>query len=164
MHNRFEKGLWLSRYIVIFTVILSILSSLSLILIASWDIIEAITIYNPLFASGVEDNNQFLFKIISSIDLFLIGIVLLIFGFGVYELFVSEIDFAKARFMESTLQIKNLDQLKNKIIKVIIIVLIVKYFEKILKLSQNFNTSLDILFFSISILCICFGYFLINKK
>ena len=151
MHNKFEKGLWLSRYIVIFTVILSILSSLSLILIASWDIIEAITIYNPLFASGVEDNNQFLFKIISSIDLFLIGIVLLIFGFGVYELFVSEIDFAKARFIESTLQIKNLDQLKNKIIKVIIIVLIVKYFEKILKLSQNFNSSLDILFFSISI-------------
>ena len=149
MHNKFEKGLWLSRYIVIFTVILSILSSLSLILIASWDIIEAITIYNPLFASGVEDNNQFLFKIISSIDLFLIGIVLLIFGFGVYELFVSEIDFAKARFIESTLQIKNLDQLKNKIIKVIIIVLIVKYFEKILKLSQNFNSSLDILFFSI---------------
>ena len=164
MHNKFEKGLWLSRYIVIFTVILSILSSLSLILIASWDIIEAITIYNPLFASGVEDNNQFLLKIISSIDLFLIGIVLLIFGFGVYELFVSEIDFAKARFMESTLQIKNLDQLKNKIIKIIIIVLIVKYFEKILKLSQNFNTSLDILFFSISILCICFGYFLIDKK
>lgn len=164
MHNNFEKGLWFSRYIVIFTVILSILSSLSLILIASWDIIEAIIIYNPLFASGVEDNNQFLFKIISSIDLFLIGIVLLIFGFGVYELFVSEIDFAKARFMESTLQIKNLDQLKNKIIKVIIIVLIVKYFEKILKLSQNFNTSLDILFFSVSILCICFGYFLINKK
>jgi uncharacterized membrane protein YqhA len=164
MHNRFEKGLWLSRYIVIFTVILSILSSLSLILIASWDIVEAIAIYNPLFASGVEDNNQFLFKIISSIDLFLIGIVLLIFGFGVYELFVSEIDFAKARFMESTLQIKNLDQLKNKIIKVIIIVLIVKYFEKILKLSQNFDTSIDILFFSISILCICFGYFLINKK
>ena len=116
MHNKFEKGLWLSRYIVIFTVILSILSSLSLILIASWDIIEAITIYNPLFASGVEDNNQFLFKIISSIDLFLIGIVLLIFGFGVYELFVSEIDFAKARFIESTLQIKNLDQLKNKIL------------------------------------------------
>ena len=164
MHNRFEKGLWLSRYIVIFTVILSILSSLSLILIASWDIVEAIAIYNPLFASGVEDNNQFLFKIISSIDLFLIGIVLLIFGFGVYELFVSEIDFAKARFMESTLQIKNLDQLKNKIIKDIIIVLILKYFEKILKLSQNFDTSIDILFFSISILCICFGYFLINKK
>lgn len=164
MHNNFEKGLWLSRYIVILTVVLSILASFSLILIASWDIVEAITIYNPLFSKGVDDNNQFLFKIISSIDLFLIGIVLLIFGFGVYELFVKEINFAKARFIESTLQIKNLDQLKNKIIKVVIIVLIVKYFEKILKLSQNFTSPLDILYFSISILCICFGYYFINKK
>lgn len=164
MHNNFEKGLWLSRYIVILTVVLSILASFSLILIASWDIVEAITIYNPLFSKGIDDNNQFLFKIISSIDLFLIGIVLLIFGFGVYELFVKEINFAKARFIESTLQIKNLDQLKNKIIKVVIIVLIVKYFEKILKLSQNFTSPLDILYFSTSILCICFGYYFINKK
>jgi uncharacterized membrane protein YqhA len=117
-----------------------------------------------MFKSEIDNNNQFLFKIISSIDLFLIGIVLLIFGFGVYELFVKEIDFAKARFMESTLQIKNLDQLKNKIIKVIIIVLIVKYFEKILKFSQNFTSPQDILFFSLSILCICFGYYFINKK
>ena len=49
------------------------------------------------------------FKIISSIDLFLIGIVLLIFGFGVYELFINEIKFAKGRFSESTLKINNLD-------------------------------------------------------
>jgi len=96
--------------------------------------------------------------------LFLIGIVLLIFGFGIYELFVSEIDFANSKFNESTLKIRDLDQLKNKIIKVIIIVLIVKFFEKVLKFSENFTDPLDILYFSISILSICFGYFLINKK
>ena len=41
-------------------------------------------------------------------------------------MFISEIDFAKGKFAESTLKINNLDQLKNKIIKVIIIVLIIK--------------------------------------
>ncbi|GIS08435.1 MAG: hypothetical protein CM15mP112_05470 [Flavobacteriales bacterium] len=91
-------------------------------------------------------------------------IVLLIFGFGVYELFISEIDFAKTKFSESTLKIKSLDQLKNKIIKVIIIVLIVKFFEKVLKLSYNFNTPNDLILFSLSILCICIGYYLINRK
>ena len=105
-----------------------------------------------------------MFKIISSIDLFLIGIVLLIFGFGVYELFISEIDFAKGKFSESTLKISSLDQLKNKIIKVIIIVLIVKFFEKVLKLTPNFTTPEDVLFFSVSILSICLGYYLINRK
>ena len=89
---------------------------------------------------------------------------MLIFGFGVYELFINEIDFAKGKFSDSTLKIKSLDQLKNKIIKVIIIVLIVKFFEKILKLTPEFTSPNDVLLFSISILAICIGYFLINKK
>jgi uncharacterized membrane protein YqhA len=162
--NYFEKTLWNLRYIVILSVVLSIIASITLFLIGSWDILYSIAYENPLINSNINNNNDLLFKIISSIDMFLIGIVLLIFGFGVYELFISEIDFAKGKFAESTLKIDNLDQLKNKIIKVIIIVLIVKFFEKILKLTPNFKTSEDILVFSISILAICLGYFLINRK
>ena len=164
MENKFEKFLWNFRYITVLAVILSILSAFTLIIIGSWDIIEAVIFYNPLFDASISSNNELLFKLISAIDLFLIGIVLLIFGFGIYELFVSEIDFANAKFSESTLKIRDLDQLKNKIIKVIIIVLIVKFFEKVLKFSENFTTPMDILYFGLSILSICVGYYLINRK
>ena len=164
MENKFEKFLWSFRYITILAVILSILSAFTLIVIGSWDIIEAVIFYNPLFDASISSNNELLFKLISAIDLFLIGIVLLIFGFGIYELFVSEIDFANAKFTESTLKIRDLDQLKNKIIKVIIIVLIVKFFEKVLKFSENFTSPTDLLYFGLSILSICVGYYLINKK
>ena len=58
----------------------------------------------------------------------------------------------KGKFADSTLKINSLDQLKNKIIKVLIIVLIVKFFEKVLKLSHNFTTPHDLLLFSLSIL------------
>ena len=163
-NNKFENFLWSTRFIVIIAVVLSIISSISLFLIGGWDIIQATILNNPLFNQEISNSNNLLFKIISSIDLFLIGIVLLIFGFGVYELFISEIDFAKGKFADSTLKINSLDQLKNKIIKVIIIVLIVKFFEKVLKLSQNFTTPNDLLFFSVSILSICIGYYLINRK
>ena len=139
MSNKLEKILWNFRYITILAVLLSIISAFSLIVLGSWDIIQAVIFYNPLFDDSISNNNELLFKIISAIDLFLIGIVLLIFGFGIYELFVSEIDFANAKFTESTLKIRDLDQLKNKIIKVIIIVLIVKFFEKVLKYSENFT-------------------------
>ena len=159
-----EKILWNTRFVVIIAVILSIISSISLFLIGGWDIIQAIIFNNPVFSEDINNSNDLLFTIISSIDLFLIGIVLLIFGFGVYELFISEIDFAKEKFADSTLKINNLDQLKNKIIKVIIIVLIVKFFEKVLKLYHNFKTPNYLLLFSISILAICIGYYLINKK
>ena len=164
MENRLEKFSWNFRYITILAAVLSILSAFTLILIGSWDIIEAVIFYNPLFDASISSNNELLFKLISAIDLFLIGIVLLIFGFGIYELFVSEIDFANSKFTESTLKIRDLDQLKNKIIKVIIIVLIVKFFEKVLKFSENFTTPMDILYFGLSILSICVGYYLINRK
>jgi uncharacterized membrane protein YqhA len=164
MNNIFEKILWNARYITILSVVLSIVSSFTLLVIGSWEIIEAVIFYNPLFDESITSNNDLLFKIISAIDLFLIGIVLLIFGFGIYELFVSDIDFTNSKFNESTLKIKDLDQLKNKIIKVIIIVLIVKFFEKILKFSESFKDPIDILYFSLSILSICFGYYLINRK
>ena len=162
--NKFEKLLWGSRYIVLVSVILSIISSVIMFLLGGWDIIQAIITNNALFNDNINNNNDLLFQIISSIDLFLIGIVLLIFGFGVYELFISEIEFAKNKFADSTLKIKSLDQLKNKIIKVIIIVLIVKFFEKVLKLSHNFTNPNDLILFSLSILAICVGYFLINRK
>ena len=164
MSGKFEKILWSVRYITILAVILSIIAAFTLIILGSWDIIEAVIFYNPLFDHSISNNNELLFKIISAIDLFLIGIVLLIFGFGIYELFVSEIDFANAKFTESTLKIRDLDQLKNKIIKVVIIVLIVKFFEKVLKFSENFTTPMDILYFGVSILSICIGYYLINRK
>lgn len=164
MSNKFEKILWSVRYITILPVILSIISSVALLFLGGWEIIEAIIFYNPLFDDSITSSNELLFKIISAIDLFLIGIVLLIFGFGIYELFVSEIDFANSKFNESTLKIRDLDQLKNKIIKVIIIVLIVKFFEKVLKFSETFKDPMDILYFSISILSICLGYYLINRK
>ena len=164
MSNKFEKILWSVRYITILPVLLSIISSVALLFLGGWEIIEAIIFYNPLFDDSITSSNELLFKIISAIDLFLIGIVLLIFGFGIYELFVSEIDFANSKFNESTLKIRDLDQLKNKIIKVIIIVLIVKFFEKVLKFSENFKDPIDILYFSISILSICLGYYLINRK
>ena len=162
--NKFENALWSTRFIVLISVVLSIISSIILFLLGGWDIVQAIIYKNPLLNNDIETNNELLFNIISSIDLFLIGIVLLIFGFGVYELFISEINFAKDKFADSTLKINSLDQLKNKIIKVIIIVLIVKFFEKVLKLSHNFTTPKDLIFFSLSILAICIGYFLINRK
>jgi len=164
MKNRLEKFLWNTRYVTLLAVILSIIASFFLMILGSWEIVQAIFYYNPLFDPSISSNNMLLYKIISSIDLFLIAIVLIIFGFGIYELFISEIDFTDSKFNQSTLKIRDLDQLKNKIIKVIIIVLIVKFFERVLKFSDNFETTTDILYFGLSILSICIAYFLINRK
>ena len=76
MSNKFEKSLWSVRYITILPVLLSIISSVALLVLGGWEIIEAIIFYNPLFDDSITSSNELLFKIISAIDLFLIGIVL----------------------------------------------------------------------------------------
>ena len=72
MSNKLEKILWNFRYITILAVLLSIISAFSLIVLGSWDIIQAVIFYNPLFDDSISNNNELLFKIISAIDLFLI--------------------------------------------------------------------------------------------
>ena len=75
MSNKLEKLLWNVRYITLLAVVLSIISAFALLLLGSWNIVEAIIFYNPLFDDSISNNNDLLFKIISAIDLFLIGIV-----------------------------------------------------------------------------------------
>jgi len=59
----------------------------------------------------------------------LIAVVLLIFSFGIYELFISEIDDAENSEVGSKiLAIHSLDELKDKLGKVVVMVLIVSFF------------------------------------
>ena len=51
----------------------------------------------------------------------------MIFGFGIYELFISKIDVARQNIDITILEIENLDELKQKIIKVIISIIIQKF-------------------------------------
>ena len=104
-----------------------------------------------------------LLELITAIDLYLIGVVLLIFGFGIYELFISKIDIARADEGVTILEIENLDELKNKIIKVIIMVLIVSFFESILQMREEFKEPVQMLYFALSIFALSIGVYFIKK-
>ena len=63
---------------------------------------------------------------VGGIDYYLIGIALLIFGYSVYELVVSEIDprqQEESELRRNLLNIDSLDSLKQKLTKVIIVAL-----------------------------------------
>ena len=100
-------------------------------------------------------------ELIGAIDLYLIAVVLLIFSFGIYELFVSQIDEAKESESSQILEIHSLDELKDKIAKVIIMVLVVKYFQMVLDMS--FNGALEMLYLAISILGLSLALFFLHK-
>ena len=157
MEYLFEGGLWGTRYIIILAVIFSIIAAITLFIYGSYEIIHSIQ--GILEKPG--NHSTLVSGIISAVDLYLIGVVLMIFGFGIYELFISRIDIARENEEVSILEIKNLDELKNKIIKVIIMVLIVSFFQRVLKM--DYGTPLQMLYFALSIFSLSFGVYLIKK-
>ncbi len=158
----FEWSLWNVRIIVILGVIFSALASIVLFLAGSMEIIHVLSVF---VKNTVEfEKVDMLIGIIGAVDLYLIGLVLLIFSFGIYELFISEIDVARAEGGFGTiLDIDNLDDLKNKILKVIIMVLIVTFFQVILLNYHDIKTPLEILYMAISICLICVGVYFLGR-
>lgn len=160
----FEKGLWASRYITLLAVIFTILGAVVMFLIASADIFHALILtYKYYFASYHPDNfhADVVAEVIGAIDLYLIGVVLLIFGFGIYELFISEIDIAKEGENSQVLYISSLDQLKDKIAKVIVMVLVVNFFQRVLH--TTYAGALEMLYFALSIVGLALGLYFLSK-
>ena len=101
-------------------------------------------------------------SLIGAVDYFLIGVVLLIFSFGIYELFISHLEIGRLNDQVKILEITNLDDLKGRIIKVVIMVLIVSFFKKVL--SIDFDTPLDMLYFAGAIFVLCLGVYFMHKS
>ncbi|WFN33824.1 YqhA family protein [Methanogenium sp. S4BF] len=161
IEEKFEKGLWSIRYIVLLGVLFGALSAIVLFVAGSLEIYS--TLVDFIFKSNAHvGHEEILIAIIGAIDFYLIALVLLIFTFGIYELFISKIDIAHEEGeFGNILEVKNLDDLKNKIVKVIIMVLIVSFFQRIL--SMEFSTAYDMLAMAISICVICVGVYFLGR-
>ena len=59
------------------------------------------------------------------------------------------------------LEVHSLDQLKDKLGKVIIMVLIVNFFQRVLHAS--FSTPLEMIYLALSILALCLGLYFLHK-
>jgi len=141
--EKIEKLLWWSRFLVLIPVFVWLIMFLLL------NISLFLKLYH-LFINFIEVwfTTNLLANVISILDVSLLSVIILIFTWWIYELFVSEIDMKS--FDSKTLIIKNLDELKEKIWKVIIILLIVMLFKQmILHLPSNQK---EIIYFSLTIL------------
>ncbi|MDR1615176.1 MAG: YqhA family protein [Campylobacteraceae bacterium] len=160
----FGTILWSGRLVTFLAVIFSFIGGIILFIIASYDIVDAaVTVFNFFFKNYHPDNfhADIIGGIMGAIDLYLMAIVMLIFSFGIYELFIGSIKEADESKTSKILEIHSLDQLKDKVAKVIVMVLIVNFFQRIMHL--NFATGTDMLFFAVSILALCIGLYFLGK-
>ena len=160
----FEGLIWNSRFIVILAVVFGLLGAVILFVVASMDIWNVgVYTFNTLVTHAHPDNfhEDIVAGIIGAVDLYLIAVVMFIFSFGLYELFISDIEAAEGKNGSKLLAIHSLDQLKDKIAKVIVMVLVVNFFQRVLH--TQFTTALEMLYFALSIAALAVGLFFLGK-
>ena len=161
----FEGAIWKSRFIVILAVVFGLIGAFVLFIVASMDIWGVATYtFNTIITNAhpAKFHEDIVAGIIGAVDLYLIAVVMFIFSFGLYELFISEIDEAMDDEKTSKiLAIHSLDQLKDKIAKVIVMVLVVSFFQRVLH--TDFTTALEMLYFALSITALSVGLYFLSK-
>jgi len=161
----FEGALWKSRFMVILAVVFALLGATALFLVASadvWEMVVETWNFFVLHEHTANFHEAVVSKIIGAVDLYLIAVVLIIFAFGIYELFISEIDDAKnSEAGSKILAIHDLDELKGKLGNVIVMVLIVSFFKKVLHM--DFSTPLNMLYFALSIFALSLSLYFMHK-
>ncbi len=160
----FESALWNGRLFILLAVIFSMVGAVILFIVASIDIFDVAAKTISVYMNHEHPDNfheMVVGGIIGAVDLYLIAVVMLIFSFGLYELFISEIDAAKGHGASKVLEIHSLDELKDKLAKVIIMVLVVSFFQRVLHTS--YNGALEMLYFASSILALSVGLYFLHK-
>lgn len=166
MEKLFESSLWGSRFMVLLAVVFGLIGAIVLFAVASVDIFQTAKFVLDTYLTGAHPHNfheDVVGGIIGAVDLYLIGVVMLLFAFGLYELFISEIDAAREEPGEENkiLAIHSLDQLKDKISKVIVMVLVVGFFQKVGH--TEYKGALDMLYFAVSITAVAVGLYFLGK-
>ena len=155
--------IWKFRLITLIPVVMSLLGSVSYFAISTYA--ELSVLAKVVQGHFTHTNSTLLIgKVVGGIDYYLIGIALLIFGYGIYELVVSDIDPRQqdpSDLRRNLLNIDSLDSLKQKLTKVIIVALIVTAFK--VMVSFQVSSITELLQYCCGVLMLAFSSWLIGR-
>lgn len=164
----FEAMLWNGRLIVLVPVLFSLILSVGIFLTTTVDTLyllgDLIGYANPAIAEYERAalRLEHISEIVAVVDGYLLAAIMFIFALGLYELFVNKIDVAEgSEFATRLLLIRSLDDLKDRLANVILLILIVKFFQQALKLT--YNNTLDLLILAIGVVLVAGALYLSGR-
>ncbi len=169
LERGFEWMLWRCRFLALIAVLASVVSACAIFFMITVDVLDTVTHLRAYVDGSLEEPARALLRrdtiahLVAAVDGYLLATVLLIFALGMYELFVSELEVARASpFAQRVLVIESLDDLKNRLAKVILIILVVAFFEKAFKMP--IDTPQDLLYLSASIALVGLALYLTHAS
>lgn len=160
--RRFEHALYFTRYLTLLAVFGSLVAAIALFIKGSIIVVDGLIEFISNIGSPHYEHMLEIF--VSSVDIFLFAMVLIIFGVGIYELFITKIDpvLQKVDGRPSWMQVNNVDDLKSSLGKVILMVLIVTFFKHSIEVEYgNVN---DLLKLGVGIVLIALALFITHKS
>ena len=155
----FERALWATRLVMLVAVVGSILLAFGSFYLAIIDVISAFALfaeYSDLSLSTqafTDLRNEAVTNIVRALDGFLISAILILFAFGIYELFLSKIETAdRSEAVVRFLVPRGLDELKEKIARLVIVILVIEFFQRALRVP--YAQAQDLLYLAIGILLV----------
>ncbi|MFW1678283.1 YqhA family protein [Pontibacter sp. JAM-7] len=158
----FERTLWSSRWLMIPTVVAVIVSALPLIGFVISDLVHLVAV---LLQQGFTQQTrvELLFITVEIVDQSLMAGVMIMFGLGIYEIFIGKIMPEKsAAFSSKLLVVTSIAQLKSKLGTLVIMILIVKFLS--LSIEMSIQTPMDLLMYAASVALLGLALFLTNSK
>jgi len=142
-----------SRYLILIAILGSFVAATVLILYGGYNTIRLVIEAFSFLSGDPDELKNVAVKFIGIVDVFLLGTIFYIIALGLYELFID--DQVK---VPAWLEIHSLDDLKEKLIGVVIIVLGVFFLEKVV----TWKDELDLLPLGVSIALViaALSYFL----
>jgi uncharacterized membrane protein YqhA len=157
----FETFLFGLRFVTFFAVLGSMCASVALFIKSSMQVYKGLQFFFAHFHSDDSRGLEHLVAyFVASVDGYLFATILIIFSMGIYELFINKIDPVNRHLdsRPSWLKINSIDDLKSSLGKVILMILIVSFFEH--SLNIHYESVSDLLYLSIGILLIAAALFL----
>ncbi len=169
LEKLFEGALWNSRFVIIAAVVGSLLAGFAIFYMATVDVVNLFQHTLHYADSSLTEearkalHDSTVSHIVEVVDGYLLAIVMLIFSLGLYELFISDIDQAHgSKSSSKILVINNLDDLKSRLAKVILMILIVTLFEE--ALNMKLSVPLDLVYLGASIALIALALYLTHAS
>ena len=129
----FRRMLASTRYIILVAVLGAFIASLAVLVYGG---IETLYLVGKMVSAGLEKgpDKELLVGFIEVIDLFLIGTVFYITALGLYELFIDDQVPTPA-----WLHIAHIDDLKGKLLSVMVVIMVVTFLGKLVKWDGETN-------------------------
>lgn len=165
----FEQMLWRSRLLILSGVIAGMGLTVGALYMAAVDVFYLLgklyTYADPTLdaVSRSALRSTLVTYFIKAVDNYLIAAILLLFSLGLYELFIGPMSATESRrLLPRRLQVRSLDDLKDRITKLILLVLAIEFFQHALQM--EYTSVLELLYLALGILLVSGAFYLSNQK